>query len=58
MKKITLPKFSKIFFIISGVLLFTYFLLSVLEKLNIYIYWAGTSTQEILPSAKILPFVP
>lgn len=54
MKKITLPKFSKIFFIISGVLLFIYFLLSVLEKLNIYIYWAGISTQEILPSAKIL----
>lgn len=54
MKKITLPKFPKIFFIISGVLLFIYFLLSVLEKLNIYIYWAGISTQEILPSAKIL----
>ncbi len=49
MKKIIFPKFSKIAFIISGVLLCICFLIRILEKFNIYIYLLGVGTQEILP---------
>lgn len=54
MKKIILPKFSKITFIFSAILLGIYFLISNLEKADTYVYLFGLGTREILPSAKIL----
>lgn len=54
MKKFIFPKFSKITFIIAFVLFFTNFLISGLEKLGVYIYFSVISTQEIIPSVKIL----
>lgn len=54
MKKSIFPKFSKITFIIAVVLLFANLLISGLEKLGVYIYFSVISTQEIIPSVKIL----
>ena len=54
MKKAIFPKFSKITFIIAFVLLFANLLISGLEKLGVYIYFSVISTQEIIPSVKIL----
>ena len=48
MKKTVLPKFSKIAFIISGVLLCVYLLISILVKFNIYVYLLGVGTREII----------
>ena len=49
MKKIILPKFSKIAFIISGVLLCIYILIRSLAKFDICIYFLGVGTQESMP---------
>ena len=49
MKRMVIPIFSKIASIISGVLLCIYFLIKILEKLNIYIYFPGVGAKEIIP---------
>lgn len=49
MKKIILPKFSKITFIISGVLFCIYILIRSLAKFDISLYFLGVGTQEIMP---------
>ena len=48
MKNNSLPKFSKISFIIASALAGLFILLSVLKHYNVYLYLFGISTKEIL----------
>ena len=49
MEKIILPKFSKITFIISAVLLGVYLLIRIFVKFNIYIYLFKVGVEVIIP---------
>ena len=49
MKKIVIPKFSKVSLIISIILFCAYLFIRILIKFNTYIYLFGVSTQEIMP---------
>lgn len=49
MKKPVFPLFSKIAWILSGILLSIYLLIEVLELLNIYLYVPGIGAKEIIP---------
>lgn len=49
MKKVILPHYSKIAFIVSGVLLGIYCIIKILMSLNIHVYFSGVGTQEIIP---------
>lgn len=49
MKRMVFPIFSKIALAFSGVLLCSYFLIRIFEKVNIYIYLLGTGATEITP---------
>ncbi len=54
MKKSIFPKFSKIAFIISGVLLCVYLLIRILVKFNIYIYLFKLGIEVIIPIITVL----
>ncbi len=47
MKKIFLPKYSKIALITSGIFLGIWILIKVLERINIHLYLFGVGTEEI-----------
>ena len=49
MKKIVIPKFSKISLTIAVILFCVYIFIRNLAKLNTYIYLFGVGTQEIMP---------
>lgn len=49
MEKIILPKFSKITFIISAILLGVYLLIRIFVKFNIYIYFFKVGVEVIIP---------
>ena len=54
MAKIILPKFSKVTFIISGILFCIYLLIRILIKFNIYIYLFKIGVEVIIPIIIIL----
>ena len=57
MRKIILPKFSKITFIISGILFCAYLLIRILVAFNIYIYLFKVGVEVIIPIIIVLGVV-